>query len=210
MLLDGICSLLRSYGDIEVIGQACERIESIAKVEELSPDIVLMETDLSGTNGLEPIRRIKKRSAGVKILALITSEGKEHVSSVIRTGVDGCITMKASGSELVDAIKIIHRGNLFLSPFATRILVEDYIRTVEINKYDLLTPREKQTLKLIAEGYRGRNIAAKLGIGVKTVYGHRGHLLKKLDLRNITDLIKFAMKNRLVTTRGMRDGSIRD
>ncbi len=199
LLRDGIRALLNLHDDIEIVGEASEGKEAIEKTRELAPDVVVMDIAMPGMDGLEATRRIKKKSPEVKVLALTQHDNKEYILSAIKAGAAGYMPKRALGSELVSAIRAVHKGGSFLYPSATTALIEDYLRQVEEEPYDDLTNREREILKLIADGRTSREIADMLFISLKTVLGHRTKIMEKLDIHNRTQLIKYAMRKGLVS-----------
>jgi DNA-binding NarL/FixJ family response regulator len=200
---DGICALLRLAGDIEVVGEAANGREALEMAKKLMPDVVLMDIAMPNMDGLEATRRIRKEFPKVKVLVLTQYDDKEYVFPVIEAGASGFLSKTAASSELVSGIRSVYRGDSFLSPSAARILVEDYQQEASIRKeqdpYKQLTDREREILKLLAEGYTTRKIADMLVISVKTVEGHKTNLMSKLDIHNRTDLVKYALRKGIIT-----------
>ncbi len=199
IMRDGIRALLSLYDDIEIVGEASEGKEAIEKAQKLIPDVVVMDIAMPGMDGLEATRRIKKSSPKVKILVLTQHDNREYLLSAIKAGSSGYIPKKALGSELVSGIRALFKGDSFLYPSAAATLIRDYLRQTDEDPYDRLTAREREILKLIADGHTSREIAAELFIGLKTVLGHRLKIMQKLDLHNRTELIKYAMRKGLIT-----------
>ncbi len=199
IMRDGIRALIDLHDDIEVVGEASDGKEAIEKVRELAPDVVIMDIAMPGMDGLEAARRIRKRNPEVKVLVLTQHDHKEYVLSAIKVGVAGYLPKRAVSSELVSAIRAVHRGESFLYPSAATALIQDYLRKGEVEPYDYLTEREREILKLIAEGHTSREIANKLYISLKTVQGHRAKIMEKLDIHNRTELIKYAIRKGLVS-----------
>lgn len=203
MLRDGIRSLLSLHKDIEIVGEASEGKEAIQKTHELAPDVVVMDIAMPGMDGLEATRRITKQFPKTKVLILTQYDHKEYILSAIKAGAAGYVPKRALSSELVSAIRAIYRGDSFLYPSAAMALIEDYRqRAGTADPYDELTPREKEILKLIAEGHTSHEIADLLFISLKTVVGHRSRIMEKLDLQNHTELIKYAIRKKLVSLDG--------
>ena len=199
ILRDGIRALLDLQDDIELIGEACDGKEAFEKALDLVPDIVVMDIGMSGMDGLEATRRIKKKLPGVKVLILSQHEDREYILSAIRAGAAGFVPKRALGSDLVWSIRAVHSGNSVLYPTATTVLVEDYLRQSKKGPYERLTDREREVLKLIADGHTSKEIAEMLFINFKTVLGHRAKLMEKLDIHNRSDLVKFAIRQGLVS-----------
>jgi len=203
VLRDGIRALLSLHNDIEIVGEAAEGKEAIEKVRELNPDVVIMDIAMPGMDGLEATRRIRKKNHTVKVLVLSQYDNREYILSCIKAGTSGYIPKRALGSELVSAIRAVHRGDSFLYPSAASALIEDYLnRPTGNDPYENLTAREREILKLIADGHTSREIAEMLFLSLKTVLGHRAKIMEKLDLHNRTELIKFAMRKGLIAPEG--------
>jgi len=200
ILRDGIRALLSVHDDIEIVGEASEGKEAIEKVQELVPDVVIMDIAMPGMDGLEATRRIRKKNPRTKVLVLTQHDNKEYVLSVIKAGAAGYVPKRALGSELVSAIRAVRQGDSFLYPSAAAALIEDYLQQAEGEEpYDRLTAREREILKLIADGHTSREIADMLFLSLKTVLGHRTKIMEKLNLHNRTELIKYAIRKGLVS-----------
>ena len=199
VLRDGIRALLSLQNDIEIVGEASEGKEAVEKVQELAPEVVVMDIAMPEMEGLEATRRITKKHPKVKVLILTQYNNREYILSAIKAGASGYVPKRALGSELISAIRAVNKGESFLYPSAATALIQDYLHQVEEEPYDSLTGREREILKLIAEGHTSRDIASMLFISLKTVLGHRTKIMKKLDLHNRTELIKYAIRKGLVT-----------
>lgn len=203
IVVDGICALLGLFKDIDVAGEASNGNDALEMVRKLLPDVVLMDIAMPIMDGLEATRRIRKEFPHVKVLVLTQYDDKEYVFPVIEAGASGFVSKTAASSELVSAIRSVYRGDSFLSPSAAKILVEEYQQEASLRKeqdpYKQLTNREREILKLLAEGYNTREIASMLVISTKTVEGHKTNLMAKLDIHNRTDLIKYALRKGIIT-----------
>jgi DNA-binding NarL/FixJ family response regulator len=198
ILRDGIRALLNLSDDIEIVGEASEGNEAIEKVSKLDPDVVVMDIALPGMDGLEASRRITKQFPRTKILILTQHDEKEFIFSAIKAGVLGYLPKRALGTELISAIRTVNRGDSFLYPSAASMLINNYrTNAQEQDPYDSLTPREREILKLIADGKTTKDIAGALCISLKTVTGHRTHIMEKLGFHNRTELIKYALRKGL-------------
>ena len=198
ILRDGIRALLSLHDDIEIVGEASEGKEAIEKARELAPDVIVMDIAMPGMDGLEATRRIRKKSPEVKVLVLTQHDNREYILSAIKAGAAGYVPKRALGSDLVSAIRTVYKGDSFLYPSAAAALIDSYLHQAEEEPYDRLTAREREILKLIAEGHTSREIAGILFISLKTVLGHRTKIMEKLDLHNRTELIKYAMRKGLI------------
>ncbi len=195
VMRDGIRALLSLNEDIEIVGEAANGQEAIEKAQELLPDVIIMDIAMSGMDGLEATRRILKQNPRARVLVLSQYDDKEYILSAIKAGSAGYVPKRALGSELISAIRAVYHGGSFLYPSAATALIQDYRNQAqEGDSYDQLTPREREILKLIAEGHTSREIAEMLFISLKTVMGHRAKIMEKLGLHNRTELIKYAMR----------------
>jgi two-component system response regulator NreC len=199
---DGICALLALAGDIEVVGEAANGRDAVDMARELAPDVVLMDIAMPVLGGLEATRRIHKECPGIKVVALTQFGDRDYVFPFIEAGALGFLTKASASSELTSAIRCVYRGESFLSPAVAKLMIEDYQQAAatrdRIDSYDQLTDREKEVLKLVAEGYTTQEIATALVISPKTVEGHRTSLMAKLDLHNRIDVVKYALRKGLI------------
>jgi DNA-binding NarL/FixJ family response regulator len=200
---DGIRALLGLAGDIEVVGEAENGREALDRVRELVPDVVLMDVAMPTMDGLEATRRIHREFPQTKVLALTQYDDREYVFSVVEAGAQGFISKTAASAEVVSGIRAVYRGDSFLSPSVARLLVEHYREGATVRKsqdpYGQLTNREREILKLLAEGYTGQEIAEMLVISPKTVEGHKTNLMSKLDIHSRIDLVKYALRKGIIT-----------
>ena len=203
LVRDGIRALLALASDIEVAGEAENGKEALEKVKQLVPDVVLMDLAMPVMGGLEATRRIRKEFTGTKVLALTQYDDSDYVIPVIEAGARGFVTKMAAFSELASAIQAVYKGDSFLSPSAAKALVEERQQKIPVeggkDPYEQLTDREREVLKLVAEGHTTREIADMLVVSPKTVEWHKTSLMNKLNIHNRTDLIKFAIRKALIT-----------
>jgi DNA-binding NarL/FixJ family response regulator len=197
---DGVRALLTAAGDLEVVGEASSGQEAIELAESLEPDLVLMDIAMPGLGGLEATLEIRKRLPRVKIIVLSQYGEPEYVRRFLKAGVSGYVLKRAAGAELVAAVRAVQRGGLVLDPEIARgALQEPGTNTPDVpDAYETLTDREKQILKLVAEGHSNKEVADLLGISVKTAMSHREHLMSKLAVHNRTELIRFAIRSGVI------------
>jgi len=196
---DGIRALLAHAGDITVVGEAGNGHDAIAMDGSLSPDVTLMDIAMPDLGGLEATLEIRKHRPDARVLVLSQYADAEYVRRFLRAGVAGYMLKKAAGADLVAAIRAVHRGGLVLDPEIARDAVTGEPASAaqvaaEPDPYERLTDREKQVLKLVAEGRSNKDVATLLGISVKTAMSHREHVMTKLEAHNRTDLIRFALR----------------
>jgi two-component system response regulator NreC len=203
LVRDGIRALLALVADVKVVGEAANGKEALEKVKNLAPDVVLMDLAMPIMSGLESTRRIRKRFPGTKVLALTQYEDREYIVPTIEAGARGFVSKTAAFSELASAIQAVYQGGSFLSPVAAAAIVEECQQKMspegETDSYQNLTDREREMLKLVAEGYTAREIAEMLVISLRTVETHKTNLMKKLNIRNKADLIRFAIRKGIIT-----------
>jgi len=199
---DGINALLDLAGDISVAGEAANGSEALVQAHKLRPDVVVMDISMPILGGIEATRRLRRELPQIKVLALTQHDDKEHVISAIEAGAFGFISKTAASEELLTGIRAVHRGDSYISPLVARFLIEDYQHGEVPRRHDALeqlTDRERDVLKLIAEGYTGREIAEILIISPKTVEGHRTRITAKLGLRSRVEIVKFALRRGIIT-----------
>lgn len=203
ILREGLRMLLSSHAELEIAGEARDGLEAIRRVKELAPDLLLLDLSMPRMNGLEAIREIKKRCPETKILALTVHKAEEYVLASLEAGADGYVLKDATHDELLTAIKSVLAHKRYLSPDVSETVIQGYLegkKTIKSkSSWDTLTQREREVLKLVAEGYKNREVADLLCISVKTVEKHRANIMEKLDLHNVSELIAFAMERGLVT-----------
>jgi DNA-binding NarL/FixJ family response regulator len=198
----GLKSLLESFSDFEVVGEAVNGKEAIESAGRLKPDLVLMDLSMPKTDGITAIKEIKRSRPQTRILALTVHKTEGHVRMALESGADGYIIKDASCTELEMAIRNILAGKSYLSPEISDGIIQGYLSGIKAadteTKTGNLTPREVEVLKLIAEGYKSKEIADYLSISINTVDKHRANLMRKLDLHNASALTHFALKEGLV------------
>ena len=199
---EGIRMILAIHDNIEVVGEACNGAEAIEKAGKLTPDVVLMDIAMPGLGGLEATLEILKTQPQVKVLVLTQYDDTEYIYRFLKAGAAGYVLKKAAGSELVSAVRAVFQGKSFIDPSVAEKVIQGFINkpntiTGEV-LYEKLSDREKQVLKLIAEGQTMQKIADSLVLSIKTVMTHRTNIMEKLNIHNRTELIKYAIRNGLV------------
>jgi two-component system response regulator NreC len=201
ILRDGIRSLLEDQPDMLVVGEAEDGHAAVRMACELKPDVVLMDIAMPLLNGLEAARRIKRDCPQARVLILSMHENEEYIRQALASGAMGYILKDAAAHDLLGAIRSVHAGEAVLSPAITRLVIEDYLRWGDLGAADLtngLSPREREVLQLIAEGYTNKQIAEILSISIKTVQAHRANIMSKLDLHDRSELIKYAIRKKII------------
>jgi DNA-binding NarL/FixJ family response regulator len=213
ILRDGLRALLEIAGDIAVVGEARTGREAVAEAERLQPDIVLMDITMPELDGVEACRRIHERVPKVRVLFLTMHEADEYFFRALRAGAAGYIIKRTAAADLLAAVRAVAQGNAFLSPSLAHALVSDYAARVrghaaaevgpepqqdQAARYEKLSSREREVLQLVAEGWTNQDIADHLGLSIKTVQSHRAAVMDKLDLRDVTHLVRYAVRHGLV------------
>jgi DNA-binding NarL/FixJ family response regulator len=203
ILREGLRSLLSADPNFEIVGEAEDGREAIRCVEKLKPDLILTDLSMPRMNGMEAIKEIRRISPVTKILVLTVHKAEEYILSTFRAGANGYLLKDSTHAELVMAVKKVLSGKQYIGPEISEKVIEGYLEGKKTLKsrtsWETLTQREREILKLIAEGYKNKEIADDLCISVKTVEKHRANLMEKLDLHSIQALTAFAIEKGLVT-----------
>lgn len=197
---EGIKAILGADPAIEIVGEAADGRQAIESASQLHPDVVLMDVSMPNMIGYEAIRQIKKMDKKIRILVLTMYEEEEIIALCLNAGASGYILKDAPAVQLTEAIHIVHNGGNYLSPRAAKKVVDHFVAgsTPSETKYDTLSSREREILKLLADGLVVKEIASALNLSVKTVEAHKYNLMRKLDLHNKTELIKYALHKKLI------------
>jgi two-component system, NarL family, response regulator NreC len=197
---EGVRMILSAQSDMQVVGEAADGEQVLALARVLKPDIVLMDIAMPGMNGLEATRALKAEQSSVNILILTMHESEDYFFRILSAGASGYLLKGVSSEELLNAIRAVHQGGVYLYPTMAKKLVGDFLKGQEsaLSASDPLTPRERDVLKLIAAGKTNREIAETLVLSLNTVQTHRLHIMEKLNLHNRTELIKYAIRRGLI------------
>ncbi len=202
MVRQGIASFLQMSEECEVVGEAADGREAIEAVRKMRPDIVLMDISMPGLGGLEATIEIKKIAPPTKVLVLTQYEDPVYIRRFFKAGASGYLLKKAVGDDLLTAIRALREGKIYVHPSIASDVVDGYLGIVKgesgEDAYDLLTDREKQVLKLIAEGHTHKEAADVLNISVKTVIAHQTNISEKLKIHSRAGLIKFAIQKGII------------
>jgi len=197
----GIRSLLAGYVDIEVIGEAGSGAEAVEQGRRLEPDVVLMDIAMGGLSGLEATAELRECAPQVKVLALTMHDREEYYFAMLKAGALGYVLKDSEPEELIAAIRAVYRGDALLSPVVTKAVLADYLAQQNQDtpsRYDRLSLREKEVLRLTVEGKTAREMAALLHLSPKTIEKHRAGMMHKLELHNLSELIKYAIRKGLI------------
>lgn len=198
----GLRSLLEGEDGLVVVDEAVDGREAVEKAGRLQPDIVLMDIAMPGLNGLEATRQLRQRHPRVQVVILTMYADEEYIPQLLEAGARGYVVKQAAPEELIAAVRAVHQGDIFLTPSVSRTVVQEYLQqaaTMTRSGQDLLTPREREVLQLIAEGHPPRQIAQLLCISVKTVEAHRANLMRKLAASSTAELTRHAIRRKLIS-----------
>jgi len=201
LVREGIMAFLKFSEDIEVVAEAADGIEAIEKVKKHHPNVILLDVAMPRLGGFEAAIEIKKLYPDIKILVLTQYDDKEYISRFLKAGVSGYLLKRAVGSDLVSAIRSVHAGETYLYPAIATKVVDGYLGKggmTQESSYDSLTDREKQVLKLVAEGHTHKEIADMLNISAKTVIVHQTNIFEKLGFSNRSELIKYTISHGII------------
>jgi DNA-binding NarL/FixJ family response regulator len=199
LVRQGFKRILEGVGDLEVIGEANDGIELLNLLNQVTPDMVILDIFMPNLRGIEAIHEIKKIHPDVKVLILTMHKDKEYLYLSLSAGAKGYLLKEDADKELFSAIEKVRQGKTYISPYFTEEVVDDLVQigkgdTKTIFETDTLTPREREVLKLVAEGKSSKEIAHLLDISVSTVNNHRASIMEKLNLNKATDLVKYAIR----------------
>jgi two-component system, NarL family, response regulator NreC len=200
LFAEGVKAILRDDRSIEVVGQAGEGRQAVELARKLRPDIVLMDIEMPGLNGFEATRLIKKADDSIKVIVLTMHKDEEVVARCLDAGASGYVLKDVPPSQLIDAIHAVEAGGKYMSPEALKRVIDRFVvhKGQTKTNYDLLTAREREVLKLLADGLTVKQIAAQLNLSVKTVDVHKYNLMAKLDIHDRSELIKYAIQRGLI------------
>jgi two-component system response regulator NreC len=200
VLRAGLRALLSAEPDMEVVGEAGDGEEAVRQAAALRPDVIVMDIAMPGGGGLQATRAIRALGLPSKVLILTMHAEEQYLLPVIEAGGSGYVLKSGADSDLIEAIRIVHRDEVFLYPSAAKMLLGKYLERVDAGDaaYDGLTPREREVLRLTAEGYTGQEIAERLVLSPKTIDTYRQRVMEKLNLHHRSELVKYALRKGLL------------
>ena len=201
ILRESLVILLSQQEDMEVIGEAADGLEAFRKIESLNPDIAVIDISLPKLNGLDLSEKLRREFPETKIIILTMHKSEDFVTRALHAGVKGYVLKDNALEELIQSIETVYRGDVFLSQSVTRFVVDGFLRNIPDGGYEKASPvsvREREILQLLAEGKSNREISDDLSLSVKTVETHRANIMRKLGLKNITDLVLYAVRNHMI------------
>jgi two-component system response regulator NreC len=198
----GIKTLVTSEPDLEVVGEAANGNEAIDKATELRPDVVLMDIGMPGPSSFETTRQIKRDRPETKVLFLTMYDDEDYLVESMEVGGNGYVLKDSPATELLSAVRETYRGGSFLSPRMLAQLVDDFRSRIKsadrVPRFATLTPREKEVLKMLAEGNSVKEVACQLNLSVKTIEAHKFNLMRKLDIHNKAQLVQYAIQKKMI------------
>ncbi len=198
ILRDLICQLVEGYASMEVVGQSGDGAEGYELCLQYNPDLVILDIMLPNLNGSEVLRRLKMKNPKINILIFSAASSNSMVNRLLKSGVTGYIEKDAGLVELEKAISLVSDGRSYFSPRVVEAMRELMVSGGQDDSLESLTSREREIIQLIAESYSNKEIAAKLGMSVRTADTHRTNIMKKLDLHDVAALTRWAIANKLV------------
>ena len=203
VLRSGLRALLEQNADFHVVGEASDGRELLKLVATLEPNVVVTDIGMPNLNGTEATQQITANHPGVSVIILSMHSDEAYVLRALKAGARGYLLKESAESDLIAAIRAVHQGKAFFSPAISALLVEDYVRQLRDkdveDSYELLSPREREILQLIAEGKSNKDVANMLNLSVYTVETHRGNILQKLNLHNVPELILYAVRKGVIS-----------
>ena len=199
---EGLRARLEKRTDFEVVGEAADGIEAVRLAGELEPSVVILDVTMPGLNGIEATRRIVAARPGVRVLVLSMHADRRYVIEALKAGACGYVLKDSAFDELIHAIESVLAHASYLSPAITDMVLKEYVAGLPRDSgtaFDLLTPREREVLQLLAEGLPSKSIAARLGVTVKTIETHRQQVMDKLDIHSVAELTKYAVREGLTS-----------
>jgi two-component system nitrate/nitrite response regulator NarL len=195
----GLSSYLSNYGQVSIIGEASDGQEALRKARELSPDLVLMDIDMPRMNGLTAADTLRKENPKIKVLVLSMYSDTDNVLRILQSGARGFVLKQAPTDDLIKAIESINSGETFFSPDVARVAINQFVRGGrEGAQSGQVSNREREVLVAIAEGLSNKEIACRLGVGVRTIETHRERIMRKLNIHSVAGLTKFAIAKGLI------------
>jgi two-component system, NarL family, response regulator NreC len=203
LMRSGVRLMLEREPDLTVVGEACDGREAVAMAKSLKPEVVVMDIGMPNLNGIEAAHQMTQENPGLAIVMVSMHSDEGYVLRALKAGSRGYLLKDSAEADLIKAVHVVAGGKSFFSPAVSKVLLDDYVRKLKRSgtedAYDLLTPREREVLQLIAEGKSNKDIANLLDLSVYTVESHRGNLMEKLNLKGLPELILYAVRRGIIT-----------
>ena len=203
LVRQGLRRILEEQADWQVVAETGNGLDAVKLASELQPDVVILDIGMPQLNGLEAARQIAKKLPAARVLMLSMHADEVHITKAVEAGASGYLVKDSADSELVKAVSATAQGKSYFSPAAAAVLLDEYRRSLAsrgiTDRYDLLSEREREVLQLMAEGHSNKSIAALLGVSPATVETHRAHVLEKLDLHSVAEVVLYAVRRGLIS-----------
>lgn len=199
---EGLRSLLEATGRVEVVGEADNGRSAVEVARELRPDVAIVDVSMPELDGVEATRQIKKAAPQVRVIVLTMHSAEVYMKEVFRAGASGYLVKKTAARDLLMAVEAVMRDEMYLSPAISKVVIDRYVEVggeaLSREGYNALSDREREVLKLVAEGRTNREVADMLNVAEKTVATHRANVMRKLELHNMSELVRYAVRERLI------------
>jgi two-component system response regulator NreC len=203
LVRQGIRRILEEHADWQVVAEAADGREAVRLTLELQPDVVILDIGMAQLNGIEAARQISRRAPAIRVLMLSMHADEAYITQAVEAGALGYVLKDSADAELVKAVKAAIQGRSFFSPTATTVLLDEYrkslVRRGITDRYESLSEREREVFQLIAEGHSNKSIAAILGVSPATVETHRSHIMEKLDLHSVAQIVLYAVRRGVIS-----------
>jgi DNA-binding NarL/FixJ family response regulator len=202
LMRSGIRLMLERESDLTVVGEAADGREAVSLAKTLKPDVVVMDIGMPNLNGIEAAHQMTQENPEMAIVIVSMHADESYVLRALKAGARGYLLKDSAEADLIKAVHVVYGGKSFFSPAVSKVLLDDYVRKLKRSgtddAYDLLTPREREILQLIAEGKSNKDIANLLNLSVYTIESHRSNLMEKLNLRGLPELILYAVRRGII------------
>lgn len=202
LMRSGLRLLIEQQPDLTVVGEAADGREAVALAKSLRPDVAVMDISMPNLNGIEAAHQITQSHAELAVIVLSMHPDESYVLRALKAGAKGYLLKDSAESDLITAVRAVARGKSFFSPAVSKVLLDDYIRKLKRSgaedAYDLLTPREREVLQLVAEGKSNKEVANLLNLSVYTVETHRSNIMQKLNLKGVPELTLYAVRKGII------------
>lgn len=203
LMRSGLRLLIEQQPDLSVVGEAADGREAVALAKSLRPDVAVMDISMPNLNGIEAAQQITQSHAELAVIVLSMHPDESYVLRALKAGAKGYLLKDSAESDLITAVRAVARGKSFFSPAVSKVLLDDYMRKLKRSgaedAYDLLTPREREVLQLVAEGKSNKEVANLLNLSVYTVETHRSNIMQKLNLKGVPELTLYAVRKGIIS-----------
>jgi two-component system, NarL family, response regulator NreC len=203
LMRSGLRLLIEQQSDLSVVGEAADGREAVALAKSLRPDVAVMDITMPNLNGIEAAHQIKQSQPEIAVIVLSMHPDESYVLRALKSGAKGYLLKDSAESDLIQAVRAVAHGKSFFSPTVSKVLLDDYVRKLQRtgaeDAYDLLTPREREILQLVAEGKSNKDVAHLLNLSVYTIETHRSNIMQKLHLKGVPELTLYAVRKGIIS-----------